>query len=127
MKRKSVTFGVIAAAALAPTVWSCAQTRAITDEWVLDYATKPYERRFPMGREVLGTLNDVAVVADFVCSDVCPAYTVRIVHFDVEPGARCTAIGGVERSVTVPIAITATQKVFCFPSVLAQNWGAIVR
>jgi len=127
MNRKSVILLAFAAVVLVPTVSSCAQTRAITDEWLLDYATKPYERRFPMGREVLGTLNDVAVVADFMCSDVCPAYTVRIVHFDVEPGARCTAIGGVERSVVVPIAIAAMQKAFCFPSVLAQNWGAIVR
>lgn len=127
MSRNSATLAVIAAAALVPAISSCAPTRAITERAVLEYATTPYERSFPMGREVLGALNDVAVVADFICSDLCPAYTVRIVHFDVEPGARCTAIGGVERSVMVPIAITVTQKAFCFPSVLAQNWGAIVR
>jgi hypothetical protein len=40
---------------------------------------------------------------------------------------RCADVGGVEREVLVPVAITARLQAFCFPSVLAENWAAYVR
>ena len=128
MNHRRATLVVIAVAAFAAAVAGCAQSRALTEAWLLEYASTPYDKgEHAFSRQVLGTLNEVDVVAEFPCSDVCPDYTVRIIHFDVGPGAGCTAIGGVERTVVVPIAIAAMQKAFCFPSVLAQNWNAVVR
>jgi hypothetical protein len=78
-------------------------------------------------RRVLGVLNDTHVVVDFVCSDLCPSNTVRIVHYDLDPGARCTEVGGVEREALVPVAITARLQTFCVPAVLANNWATYFR
>ena len=99
----------------------------ISEASLLEYATTPYEKRPFEPRQVLGQINDVTVVADFICADVCPDYTVRIIHFDVEPGPKCARAGGVEKSVVVPIAIAATTRAFCFPKVLTDNWDAYVR
>jgi hypothetical protein len=118
---------VVAAAVGLPGVASCAELRAINDAWLLEYASTPYEKKFPMRDEVLGTLGGIAVIAEFFCADVCPAYTVRVIHFDVEPGARCASVGGVEKAVTIPFGIAARPQPFCFPSILAQNWDAYVR
>ena len=104
------------------------QESAFSEESLLQYATTPYDKGAQTrSHQILGKLNDVDVVADFVCSDVCPDYTVRIIHFDVEPGEGCDAIGGVVKTVIVPVAIAAAPKDFCFPKVLADNWDAYVR
>src|SRR3546814_8595516 len=47
------------------------------------------------GRLRLGLHNDVMVLDDHICGDICPDYTVSIVHYDAEPGAACERIGGV--------------------------------
>jgi hypothetical protein len=104
------------------------QTLPLTDKTLLQYASKSYDKEAHNGlREVLGTLNNAEVVADFICSDLCPNYTVRIIHFNVEPGVKCSAVGGVEKSVMIPVSIAATLKAFCFPRVLIDNWDAYVR
>jgi hypothetical protein len=123
----SKRLSAITAMALAAAASGCAGTRTLTDESVLEYASAPYTKGGPAPQEVLGLLNDVPVVVDFVCSDLCPISTVRIIHFDVEPGERCAAVGGQVMSMTVPVAITVMQKDFCFPAVLARNWSAYVK
>jgi hypothetical protein len=123
----SKRFSAATAMALAAAVSSCAGTRTLTDESVLEYASAPYTKGGPAPQERLGLLNDVPVVVDFVCSDLCPGNTVRIIHFDVEPGEGCAAAGGQVMSMTVPVAITVMQKDFCFPAVLARNWAAYVK
>jgi hypothetical protein len=123
----SKRFPAIALTALAAAASSCAGTRPLTDEAVLEYASAPYRKAGPASQERLGLLNDVPVVVDFVCSDLCPTNTVRIIRFDVEPGERCAAVGGQEMSMTVPVAITVMQKRFCFPAVLARNWSAYLK
>ena len=123
---RATTFLVAAAAALAAP--ACSQLRVTTEAELLSYAVAPYragEHRAP--RQPLGKLNGVDVIVDFICSDQCPAYTVRVIRFDVEPGPHCTEIGGVERSVIVPVAITSRSVAYCFPRVLAENWSAYVR
>ena len=125
MNRLTV-FLVAAAAGLAAP--ACSQPRVVTETELLSYASTPYragEQDAP--REVLGKLNGVDVIVDFICSDLCPAYTVRIIRFDVEPGPHCTEAGGVERTVVVPVAITSRSVAYCFPKVLAENWSAYVK
>jgi len=117
---------VVLAASIA--IPGCADLRPITAADVLDYASKPYDKgSHGAPRQVLGSLNEVAVVVEFVCSDLCPMNTVRIIHLDVETGERCADAGGVERTVIVPVAITSREKSFCFPEVLAQNWSTYIR
>jgi hypothetical protein len=118
---------IVSAAAFAAAS-GCSQLRVISEAQLLEYASTPYDKgAHGAPRQILGVLNDVNVVVDFVCSDLCPAYTVRIIHFDVEPDARCAEVGGVEREVIVPVAITARSKAFCFPEVLTRNWNAYIR
>jgi hypothetical protein len=106
----------------------CTQLRPISEAELLAYASAPYERAaYGSPRQVLGVLNDAPVVVDFICSDLCPSNTVRIVRFELESGVSCADVGGVEKQVLVPVAISATLQEFCFPNVLAQNWSAYVR
>ena len=42
-------------------------------------------------RITLGLHHGVPVVVEFPCSDICPQYTTRIVHYDLAPGAACAA------------------------------------
>ena len=113
---------------LALTVSACSHTRVISEADVLEYASMPYDKlAYGSPRQVLGILDDTNVVVDFICSDLCPANTVRIVHLDLEGSASCDAVRGVERDVLVPVAIAARWQTFCFPRVLADNWNAYVR
>jgi hypothetical protein len=69
----------------------------------------------------LGEVAGVKVVADYYCSDVCPAYTVRVVHFDVQPGPACERAGGASKSYTIPFGIAARPETFCVPKVLVEK------
>jgi hypothetical protein len=103
------------------------ELRAISEGELLEYASMPYDKgRFGASPAVLGALNDVAVRVDYFCSDVCPDYTVRVIHLEVAP-ERCAQAGGVEKTMVIPIAIAAMTRVFCFPKILADNWEAYVK
>jgi hypothetical protein len=85
------------------------------------YATQPWDKASLMGTTVpLGRYQGVPVVAEFPCADVCPKYTVRIIHYVLPEGMSCATAGGVEESVPVPVAITVMQKTFCFPKPLVD-------
>lgn len=71
---------------------------------------------------VIGVHKDTRVIEAFHCSDLCPENTVRIVHYDVPETATCDSIGGVIKSVLVPIAITVKPRKYCFPKVIADYW-----
>lgn len=92
------------------------------------YAAKSFDKHAMMGQTVeLGRNHGVPLVAEFPCSDVCPQYTVRIIHYRLPEGADCTAAGGVEKSVGVPVAIAVLPKTFCVPKVLVQGGGYYAR
>ena len=59
------------------------------------------------------------MVADFPCSDLCPAYTRRIIHYDVAP-ADCAGTGGIVVAETYPLGIAVTKRDFCEPAVLRK-------
>jgi hypothetical protein len=73
---------------------------------------------------VLGVRQGVRVVADFPCGDICPDYTTRIIHYEVEPGPGCDAAGGVVVSYPVPRSIAVIRQPFCIPKVLADPAAA---
>lgn len=100
----------------------------LDDAALVAYAARPFDKQAMMGQTVeLGRNHGMPVVAWFPCSDVCPQYTVRIIHYRLPPGADCAASGGVVRKVAVPVAITVLQKSFCVPQALAAGGGYYMR
>lgn len=65
-------------------------------------------------RVVLGYHNGNTVVADHPCSDSCPMYTVRVVHYDL-PLDKCKENGGLIAEITIPVSITRGSKAYCVP------------
>jgi hypothetical protein len=102
---------------------ACAGTPAQMDAAALQaWAGKPWDKAALMNTTVeLGRYRNVPVVAEFPCSDVCPQYTVRIIHYQLPPEASCASVGGVEKEVLVPIAITVRPKTFCIPEPLVAS------
>lgn len=96
----------------------------LDDAALVAYAARPFDKHAMMGQTVeLGRNHGLPVVAEFPCSDVCPQYTVRIIHYRLPPGGNCAAAGGEEKTVGVPVAIAVLPKTFCVPAVLAGSGG----
>ena len=86
------------------------------------WAGKPWDKAALMHTTVdVGSYRGVPVVAEHPCSDVCPQYTVRIIHFQLPADASCASVGGVEKEVLVPVAITVRSKTFCVPDALVKS------
>jgi len=99
----------------------------VSDAALLEYASRGYDKRENMNKRViLGRNHGIQVIADFPCSDLCPNYTVRVIHYEV-PLSGCSDAGGVEKAILVPMGIAAMSEHFCFPKVLTDNWGKYVR
>ncbi|OHC50124.1 hypothetical protein [Rhodanobacter soli] len=119
----SVVTVFAAVAGMAVGATACAGTPAQMDAAALQaWAGKPWDKAALMNTTVeLGRYRNVPVVAEFPCSDVCPQYTVRIIHYQLPPEASCASVGGVEKEVLVPIAITVRPKTFCIPEPLVAS------
>jgi len=113
----------VAVAGMAIGATACAGTPAQMDAAALQaWAGQPWDKAALMNTTVeLGRYRNVPVVAEFPCSDVCPQYTVRIIHYRLPPEASCASVGGVEKEVLVPIAITVRPKTFCIPEPLVAS------
>lgn len=86
------------------------------------WAGQPWDKAALMHTTVeVGRYRNMPVVADHPCSDVCPQYTVRIIHFRLPADASCASVGGVEKQVLVPIAIAVRSKTFCVPEPLVAS------
>ncbi|HEY1425071.1 MAG TPA: hypothetical protein VGF50_00235 [Caulobacteraceae bacterium] len=96
--------------------------RQLTDADLVAYAAKPFDKGAMMFHRVaLGLHHGAPVVADFMCGDVCPDYTVRIIHYDLPPGPACARIGGVDQARMIPQGIAVSEQHFCVPAVLANR------
>jgi len=113
----------VAVAGMAIGATACAGTPAQMDAAALQaWAGQPWDKAALMNTTVeLGRYRNVPVVAEFPCSDVCPQYTVRIIHYRLPPETSCASVGGVEKEVLVPIAITVRPKTFCIPAPLVAS------
>jgi hypothetical protein len=95
----------------------------LTDGALEAYAAIPFDRwKDKQGTETVGWHNDVLVVAQFSCSDLCPDNTTRIIHYYVAPGHNCDRIGGVTTSYYVPDG-GRTKQPYCVPAVLRNQPG----
>jgi hypothetical protein len=96
--------------------------KQLSDADLVAYAASTFDHRAMMGKHiVVGLHRGRRVIADFPCSDICPDYTTRIIHYDVAPGASCVAAGGVTESRRVPVSIAVMDKDFCIPKPLAAK------
>ncbi len=94
----------------------------LTDQDILDYATAEYDKEEMMFQTVeVGSHNGTMLIAEFPCSDLCPDYTTRVIHYDVE-NEECEALGGVLHMIFVPSGIAVVETEYCFPTVLVENW-----
>jgi hypothetical protein len=106
--------GLTAACATSPTQMDAGALKA--------YANKPWDKASSMHTSVeVGRYKGVPVMAEFPCSDVCPQYTVRIIHYRLPADASCASVGGVEKQVLVPIAIAVMPQTFCIPEPLVAS------
>ncbi|EIM02637.1 hypothetical protein RHOFW104T7_00490 [Rhodanobacter thiooxydans] len=121
MRRPSTIAIVFAIAGM--TACAHAGTPASMDAAALQaWAGRPWDKASVMHTTVeIGRYHGVPVVAEHPCADVCPQYTVRIIHYQLPPEASCASVGGVEKEVLVPIAITVMPKTFCVPKPLVAS------
>jgi len=114
-----VLHSLVLLAAFAAPALAAAPLRQLTDADLVAYAAEPFDKAAMMFKRVaLGAHHGALVVADFPCGDVCPNYTVRIVHYDTAPGPACARLGGVIVTRSVPVSIAVTSQSFCVPAVL---------
>ena len=77
-------------------VAATAAAENLSDEAVLQYASRNYDKGEMMDKHVvLGVHRGTPVVVEFPCSDVCPNYTVRVIHYDLATKQSCSEAGGV--------------------------------
>ncbi len=117
----SVMTGLLTAMAIGASACAAVPLQ-MDDAGLRAYANKPWDKAALMNSTVeLGRHRNVPVVAEFPCSDVCPQYTVRIIHYQLPADASCASVGGVEKSVLVPVAITVLSRTFCIPQPLVAS------
>ena len=73
---------------------------------------------------VIGYHHGIAVIKSFQCSDLCPQNTLRLIYYDLPSDATCESVGGVTKSILVPVAITVMPKDYCFPKAIAKYWDS---
>lgn len=91
-------------------------TRELTVQELLSFQTT--RRPGPGGRfwghQEIGTYQAQRFVVEYICSDMCPDYTVTVYHFiDLRTPETCGAIGAQMRSTIVPHGIGTAARSFC--------------
>ena len=113
---------VLCALASASCATRASEPRALSAAALRAWADQPWEKAALMNTTVeLGNYQGIPVVAEHPCSDVCPQYTIRIIHYQLPADVSCASVGGVEEKVLVPIAITVLPKTFCVPEPLVAG------
>lgn len=94
----------------------------LTDEDLLNYAKSFNESKESMVFDnfILGYHQGVPVRAWFPCSDICPDYTVMVLHYNISI-EECESINGSVTSLYIPVGIGASMEDFCVPKVLTDN------
>jgi hypothetical protein len=102
--------------------------RELSAKELLSYRTvlrQPGPRGRFFGHEVIGTFRGQRFVAEYICSDMCPDYTVTVRHFiDLKTAADCAAFGAAMSDIVVPYGIGIRKRGFCIPApAMAQAAG----
>lgn len=97
------------------------QDKTLTDDEILEYSTTEYDKAEMMQQTVvLGKHNGALVIAEFLCSDLCPDYTTRVIRYDINID-ECSTVGGVVHTVYVPKGIALVAEDYCVPKILVEN------
>lgn len=105
---------------LALSAWAC--TKNLSDADLLSCASRPFDKKAMEGKHVLlGKHRGAPVVADYPCADLCPSNTVRVIHYDVAGESDCARVGGLSRTLWVPEGVGNVPRIFCLPTVLADD------
>ena len=78
-------------------------------------------------KSVIGVHKGTDVIEAFICSDVCPENTLRLVYYDIEDSAKCARIGGVTKTILTPVAITVMPKPYCLPAAISDYWNSYAK
>ncbi len=70
---------------------------------------------------ILGIHKGLPVIVDVRCSDICPNYTVRIIHYAGAAEAACAQTRADLVMVNVPRSITTGPEKFCVPHALVSR------
>lgn len=97
---------------------SAAPTDELSDADLVSRATAVFASKEAPAQRFLGVHHRLPVVVDIRCGDICPQYTVRIIHYMAEAGRACAAMGADTATVVVPKGIGTGQENFCIPHVL---------
>ena len=101
---------------------ACAHAETLTADQLVAKATAVLaNKQGPANGTELGTFGGVTVAVLVECGDICPAYTVRVIHFVVPEGKNCATLGGRDMSVIVPHGIAAGPEGFCIPEPLVKK------
>lgn len=93
----------------------------VTDAQLVSVASAVMAVKEPPLDRMLGVHKGVPVIVDVRCGDVCPAYTVRIIHYTIEAGPACSKLGGDTAMIAVPAGIGVVTQNFCVPHVLYKQ------
>lgn len=92
-------------------------TSSVRDEDIVKIDKSTFDKSAMAGKKIgTGMQHGVAIVADYRCGDVCPDNTIRIIHYDVEPGPKCSAVNGLVESVNTGLI----EEEFCVPRTVAN-------
>lgn len=100
------------------------QKKTLSDEQIL--ALAQLKMNDPLNAQLsknLGSHHGVPMVFEQICSDVCPNYTVRLIHYQLSPKQTCQMVGGAEKTLLIPAGIAAVKQKFCFPKIIMDNWA----
>lgn len=113
---------MIVALMLAAPQEAAPEPKVLSDADLIAFRQSRYDQADKMFKhEVLGIHNGVRVLVDYPCSDLCPDYTTRIIHYDKPQTKSCAQIGGVLVMLDVPRGIGMDREQFCVPKVLAPS------
>ncbi|HUO97756.1 MAG TPA: hypothetical protein VMU01_03770 [Rhizomicrobium sp.] len=119
MRTRALVTGLVSAVALAAN--AAASTDTLSDAELVARVNAVFSVKETTADRILGVHRGLPVIVDVRCGDVCPNYTVRIIHYGLDAGAVCTRMGGDNASIAVPAGIAVTMQPFCIPHVLFQR------
>lgn len=94
-----------------------ASTSPLRDEDIVKIDKYTFNKSAMEGKKIgIGMQHGVRIVADYRCGDVCPDNTIRIIHYDVEPGPKCSAVNGLVEGVDTGFI----EEKFCVPRAVAN-------
>lgn len=109
---------ILLAASAAPAL---AAMNALSDADLIGRAAQVLRTQQPPVDRIIGVHKGVQVIVDDRCGDVCPANTVRIIRYMIDPGPACSQVGGDGAIVAVPSGIGMVQQTFCIPHILYRR------